>query len=424
MKIKIGFLIVIQFFIFSQTLKSQIELRYENYIYDENIQTVIFHRDGTDFDPPVVKLNSDEQLRLKFDDLSAESKNLSYTFLHCDADWKPSNLLPIEYISGFAENPIRDYQFSFNTLISYNHYELLFPDDNARPILSGNYLLVVYADGNIDKPLITRRFYIVDPKTLIDAAVKQSSLVTELKSRQELTFTVQHNIYDNPSERISVYVSQNGRSDFVLENIHPDFVRNNELVFNNPRTLSFPGGNEFRYFTVKNHEYAVDKVASVKFEKPYYFFQLVPDKDESFQPYSYHPDLNGERKITADNVSNPDLEADYVYVDFSLNMDKPAEKGDFYVFGALSDFRLSDETRMKFDEKTNLWSLRLLLKQGYYNFEYDFAESLNSVPDNGLTQGCHYETENSYLIFVYYRNPGKSFDELIGVQEVNSMKKL
>jgi hypothetical protein len=402
---------------------SQTNFRCENAVYDQNIKTVIFHRNETDFNYPVINLNTNEQLQLKFDDLSADTKSLYYTLIHCNSDWTPSNLLPIEYLKGFAENPINDYQFSFNTLIPYNHYELVFPNDDAQPILSGNYLLVVYEDNDIDKPLITRRFWIVDSKATVDAQVKQSTLVALIQTNQEITMTV-NTFKEGAAERVSMYISQNGRPDYILENIRPNFVQNFQLIFNNPRILNFPGGNEFHYFNSKDHENAVEPISSIEFESPYYTFKLISHKDESYFPYSYHPDLNGERLITAERVDNPDLEADYVYVDFNLIFDKPLETGDFYVSGAFTDFRLSDETRMEYNEKTKSYSLRLLLKQGYYNYEYVFAKSINHLSDNTLTQGSHYETENNYLIFVYYRNPGNSYDELIGVQVVNSIKKL
>ena len=63
--------------------------RFENYIYKDNIKTAILHKEGWQLSSPVIKLNSNEKVKLSFDDLDAESKNYYYTIIHCNADWEP-----------------------------------------------------------------------------------------------------------------------------------------------------------------------------------------------------------------------------------------------------------------------------------------------------------------------------------------------
>jgi hypothetical protein len=40
-----------------------------------------------------------------------------------------------------------------------------------------------------------------------------------------------------------------------------------------------------------------------------------------------------------------------------------------------------------------------------------------------MTEGNHSETENDYLIFVYYRSQTDDFDRLVGYTVVNSTNK-
>ena len=61
----------------------------------------------------------------------------------------------------------------------------------------------------------------------------------------------------------------------------------------------------------------------------------------------------------------------------------------------------------------------LLLKQGWYNFEYVIKQSNGNLDFKAL-EGNHYETENDYLILVYYRDPRERYDKLIGYYSVNS----
>src|SRR5690606_21962124 len=103
--------------------------RYEDFTYKENINTVLLYVENDQFAPPIIYLNDDAQLSLRFDDLSAEHKTYSYKFIHCDADWTPSILQQQEFLDGFTNNYIDNYQYSFNTLQSYITYTLNFPNE-------------------------------------------------------------------------------------------------------------------------------------------------------------------------------------------------------------------------------------------------------------------------------------------------------
>ena len=106
--------------------------RFENYIYKDNIKTAILHKEGWQLSSPVIELNSNEKIKLSFDDLDADSKNYYYTIIHCNANWEPSDIRDSEYIEGFIENQITDYKFSFNTMQNYTHYNLIIPNEDLN----------------------------------------------------------------------------------------------------------------------------------------------------------------------------------------------------------------------------------------------------------------------------------------------------
>jgi hypothetical protein len=62
----------------------------------------------------------------------------------------------------------------------------------------------------------------------------------------------------------------------------------------------------------------------------------------------------------------------------------------------------------------------LLLKQGWYNYEYAFVPAGSNVPEVAHFEGSHYETENDYLILTYFRDPGVRYDRLTGVTVANT----
>jgi hypothetical protein len=119
-------------------------MRYEDYVYRSYIKSIQLHDISFELSQPILNLDSQEQLLLSFDDLQADLKNYSYTVIHCNANWEPSDLMSAEYIDGFADNNINNFNYSLNTLQKYTHYDVVFPNSAMRITKSGNYLLKVY----------------------------------------------------------------------------------------------------------------------------------------------------------------------------------------------------------------------------------------------------------------------------------------
>src|SRR5271157_85315 len=90
-------------------------LFYTNHIFTERIKTVQLFREGWNLSYPVMKLRSSDRLVLQFDLLSNEPETYYYSFIHCDKDWKKSEIYPTDYLEGFPENQIEDYKPSFST---------------------------------------------------------------------------------------------------------------------------------------------------------------------------------------------------------------------------------------------------------------------------------------------------------------------
>lgn len=419
--------LIIVIFLFSvNILFSQQNILYKNKIYKDGIKTVLFHKYNVQFSYPIIDINEDEKLLLQFDDLNKNQTDYNYTIIHCDANWQASDLNVIEYIDGFETDIVDNYENSFSTLIPYRHYMLEIPNSNVRPLISGNYILYVFAEDDTEKPVLTRRFYVVDNKLKIDAKVKRSTQVSTIHDSQEIVFSVydvSHIIF-NPLDDMKIRILQNNIEDICIENIKPDFIKGDKYEFINSTKLRFKGGNEYRYFNTKDTKQLNDRFSQISFKEPYYFFELRNEKSEARFPYTYAQDINGEMLVTAEIVDNDELEAEYVYVDFNLLYNNLLNNVDFYVFGALSDYTISEDCKMYYDFGEKKYKLRLLLKQGFYNYQYANVEKNNNKIDFSLIEGNYYETENNYVIYVYYRRQGSQYDELVGYKIINSIKQL
>ncbi|NEW82604.1 MAG: DUF5103 domain-containing protein [Mariniphaga sp.] len=397
----------------------------KNGIFRENIRSVQFVREGWDFSQPVLDLGADQRLLLKFDEFTEGVTNFVYTITHCDAEWYPSRLVQSEYMEGFIENPVTDYAASVNTTTKYTNYLLSLPNENVRFLISGNYILSVFDEANRTTPVLTRRFYIVESSTEISGEVKKSTFEGYKGRDQEIDFTVDYSRFSiqDPRTEVRVVVMQNSRTDNCLTNLKPLFVRNNLLSYDLSRENVFAGGNEFRNFDTKNIRMNGLGVANIEFINPTYHVELRTDQIRPERDYRNESDLNGRYLIKNDRVTDSDLEADYIFVHFSLQMPEPLLGGEIYVSGGLSDWQCQPANKMKWNFESKLYEAALLVKQGFYDYQYVYVENGSIKIDNTLLEGSYVETENDYQIFVYYRGFSSRYDRLIGYRTINSVKR-
>ena len=399
------------------------EYYYQNAVFKEEIKSVQAFREGFELSHPVYEMGSDANLIFKFDDLVGEPKNYYYTLIHCDADWNESYILQDEYLEGFFDNPVEDYAPSFNTTMSYVNYIIRIPNEKVKPTLSGNYVLVVYEDQDKDKLILTRRFQVLNPKVRVSARVKRATFDPFKGDNQEVDFSVFHENLriDNPQDEVKVVVMKNRRWDDAIRDLKPLFIKENELDYDYDKGNVFPGGNEYRYFDIRTRRYNGENVLSTNFYRPYYHVTLIPDEVRANKKYARYKEMDGNFVVESqDRVQDYDTECDYVFVHFTLRLDAQLVGGSVNVFGALTDWNANKSNEMTWNYEQAAYELNLLLKQGYYNYQYVYVPQGATKADATVIEGSHYETENEYEIFVYYRDMSGRYDELVGYQQVNA----
>ena len=93
------------------------------------------------------------------------------------------------------------------------------------------------------------------------------------------------------------------------------------------------------------------------------------------------------------------------------------------IMGALTNWQFTEEGRLTYNFQEKAYETIMYLKQGYYNYVYVFLEDGYPGADVTLMEGSHWDTENDYTIFVYHREEGTYYDQLIGLQFLNSLYK-
>lgn len=396
---------------------------YQNSTYREEIKSVQIYREGNELSNPVYELGSDSKLILKFDDLSEDVKNYSYTLIHCDANWNESYLQQSEYMEGFPDNPVSDYAMSFNTTVKFVNYQLRIPNEETRLKLSGNYALVVFEGDKRENLVLIQRFYVLEPKVRIEGLVKKATFDPFNGENQEVDFKVYTEQIKllNPREDIKVVLTQNRRWDNAIRNLKPSFIGDKVLEYDYNKENVFPGGNEFRYFDIRTRRFNGENVQDIKFFRPCYHVTLLPDAVRSNQKYRTYKEMNGNFVIESqDRVTDYDTECDYQFVHFYLPLSSQLVGGTVNVFGALTGWNANKTNEMKWNFEHAGYELTMLLKSGYYNYQYVYVPDGAKIADSVNLEGSFFTTENEYQIFAYYRDQAGRYDRLVGYVILNS----
>lgn len=398
-------------------------LLYEDCTYQPHIKSVQFYVQGLLLSYPMIDLNGDSKLSLEFDDLEGDVKNYFYRLIYCDMNWQPAQISEMEYLDGFAEDRIMDYQFSFKTISPYTHYTLELPNNSMQWKLSGNYLLSVYEEGQSDTPILTRRFIVADPKVRISAQMIRPNMVNKMRSHQEIDFIVNHEKMPlrNPKQEIHAVVLQNGRWDNAITQISPLFIRGTQLVFDYQDQIVFPAGKEFRQLDLRSLRFRAPMIASIENLRDRSEVVLHKERSRALQAYVEYNDANGKFVIETQDQNNP-LAANYADVLFALSVDAPFYDEDVYLVGQFTNWQLRPEYRLIYNNAVNSYVLKTTLKQGFYNYGYALTpRNANPLSVNlSPLEGDWFETENDYTILIYYRPFGGRFDQIIGMYHLNT----
>ena len=371
---------------------------------------------------------SDEEnaLEISFDEMSHDVHQYSYRVLHCQMDWTESSISSYEYVDGFTTADIVDYEHSMNTQQAYTHYSFAFPNEEMQLKASGNYVVQIYEDGNQDRIVAEVCFRVVEPIVGIEAHLRANTDI-ELSGRyQQLDVDVQTKALNlRDAGDVKLVVEQNGRWDnrVVLEK--PTFVEPNGLRYVNQKSLIFEGGNEFRHFDTYSSYYAGNHVDRVRYTQGEYHALLEVDNVRGTKnkyagreglPYVTERDANGQWLVNCEKTDYVDTEAEYMWVHFVLPVEHYVLDGDVFVGGEAFGNQMSAQNKMAYDVEQKCYYLYAYLKQGGYDYMY-YVMGTNGVTSMPL-EGSHWQTENEYAVWVYYRPFGARYDRLVAVKRL------
>ncbi|MEH6537942.1 MAG: type IX secretion system plug protein domain-containing protein [Psychroserpens sp.] len=409
----------IYFFLLAILISAQGFSQVEEVNPPDYIKTVTFRsRTSSQGQLPIIRLG--EAFHLEFDVLTTDEPDFYYTIEHYNYDWTKSNLVKMEYMRGFDNYRIVDYQNSFNAYQLYSHYDLQIPNQQTRALIkSGNYILSIY---NEDQEVVfTRKFMIYKEQLGVGVALKRSRDVSYIDSKQSVDIVINSGalVLNNPKQTVKTLIIQNNNLKTAITDVKPQYTIGKELIFRYTKETSFWASNEFRFFETKDVRGANVGVQFIDL-KDIYNSYLFADGPRYNQPYTYNPDINGNFQITAIDTDDADIEADYTNVHFKLRYPQLTDGSKVYVCGNFNNYTLEEQNLLAFNTEGRQYEGTIKLKQGFYNYKYVVVDAKGNL-DEGRISGDYWQTENNYKVLVYYRDLGARFDQLIGFGEATSV---
>lgn len=387
-----------------------------NEIKSERIATLQVVAGDDWLSPPVITLRSEDAITISFDDMTHEYHRYAYRIEHCEADWTTSaELFTSDYCEGFNDgNTIEDVKNSINTNILYTHYRLKIPNERCNIKMSGNYRVTIY-DDNTSEEVATACFMVVDQRVGLQLEATTNTDIDTNGSHQQIEMKINYAglKVNNPRLEIKTVVMQNGRWDNAVINAEPQYIMADGLQWTHNKQLIFNGGNEYRKFETLDVSHATMGLESVKWDgKDYHAYVWT---DEPRNSYVYDEDADGAFYVrNSDNIEN-DYISEYVYVHFALKT--PPTDNDIYINGVWTNDQFLPKYRMIYNPQNGLYENVLLLKQGYYSYNY-LVKNEDGCFSPLQSEGNFCYTENKYQCLVYYKAAGDRTDTLVGYQQI------
>ena len=240
----------------------------ENRIYVPQVKSLqaVVNQDW--LSPAVMRLHSDDQLHVSFDELSHDHHRYLYRIERCEADWSAAEeVFESDWLEGFNDNIVEDYQHSINTVVPYTHYSIIFPNERCQ--------LTTNTDIDVNQ------------------------------THQQLTMGLRFCdlVVSNPEEQLQMVITQNGQRFNKRQNIRPTSVNHHGLEWQHCRDLIFDAGNEYRKYEILDTSHPTMGIEHITWDGTHY--QAFPFIDEPRPYYIYDQDADGAFYIrNSDNREN------------------------------------------------------------------------------------------------------------------------
>ena len=376
-----------------------------------DIQSIQLHPKGQPGSAPIISLDSDEKLALSFDYLGTQSRQFRVEVSHRNRQWQKSSISPSTYLDSFSQTYIQNSRSSFTNRPSYQHVEFEFPNDQLRPVVSGNYLLEIYS-YNGGQLLFSMPFFMTentgDINTRIEMLFAQRNDGRPLA--QPFTTYRYPDFVEYPQFDLSISFVQNQFWGRMREAGFLDTISPGKLNGHLQRRDAFVGNYEFKLLDLRSFD--VDGEQILEYQPEMTPPRIILRRD--VQKLDTNPRFFG-----APNLGIPldDRGSEYAQVEFSLETESAVSlSSDIYIVGHFNNWMINELNKMSYDTETGMWKGRAFIKQGEYAYKYVLVAN-GTIDDLALDQGF-LSPQQEYLTFIYFKDPDQNYDRILKVDRV------
>ena len=228
------------------------------------------------------------------------------------------------------------------------NYRIVIPDEQMKPMISGNYIVQIFERDNPDEVLAEARFSVTEQSASINGSVSPRTdrgINTEWQ-QMDLAVTATDVAIADPYTMLRVDITQNNAPYTTSTLRTPSRIDGKNIIYTHLPELIFKAGNEFRRFETVRTNYNDMNVDSMRFLSNNYHAWLTPDHERDSRQYTYDQTQQGRFLIREYNSTDSDLGADYVTVHFRLDAPEVID-ADVYVEGEFTEFKHNESNRMR-----------------------------------------------------------------------------
>ena len=378
-----------------------------NKIYSPMVKTLTTIVNNDWQNRPVMELGSRDVLHIGFDELSHDSHRYICHLTRCEADWsETTDVFESDWLQGFNDFPLDDYQNSLNTTVDYTHYEFTIPNSQCMIRMSGNYRLSIFDEDNGHEKILDAEFYVVEPVVNIGLNLTTNTDIDVNKSHQQVSINLEYKDLNviRPEDEIYTVVMQNWNEQTARLNPAPQYTYHQGLRWEHQRELIFDAGNEYHKFEVLDVSHPTMGIDRIGWDGKRY--QAFPFTTTVRRNYLTDESANGAFYIRNSNRSEIAYTCDYVWVNYTL---EAPYSGEIFLQGQWTNNADATAYQMQYDANSQCYIAQVMQKQGYYSYQYVDKDG-RTAP----TEGNFFQTRNKYQVLVYYKGLGDRTWRLVG----------
>jgi hypothetical protein len=375
----------------------------------QSIKGVQFFRNGYPGSPPIIRLNTNDQLLLRFDELSSLSGQFKVTFEHYNQNWQRSGLAEIWVFEGVNDLAILGGSLNEQSQPNYFSYQYRFPNRDIDFLVSGNYMITVL-DYSTGTELFSLPFFVTenvgelnpDTETFFNAGPLGSAM-------DQVSGTYFYpDFIEFPQFDLSYKISQNR---FWRENITPrqtNFDTEGKTSFRLTRDQFMPAYVEFN--TLDLRQLSLQNPQIFGFERAEIPERIILRNDY----FDFSSDL---RTITETGFGRPVTTSDSRIINVEFRYETQGalpRKSEIYLLGDFNQWTINERYKLNFDTQEGVFRVDALIKQGLYNYMYAIIENGEINPIRNLESLSKKPQE--YAGFVYYKDPQLQYDRLLNTR--------